>query len=298
MRSIIFVFSITLIFSCTEQKEALPMLEGVWKRIGTVNFNNGVPSDTVFFEEGKIPNKDGYIEGFHFKTYSKKHFIWFRNKIELDSIGNDSGPEMFVQGKYELKNDSLFEYFESWHDSAEKYMKNRKNMEFKIPVIIDKNRFVQYRINDDGNGKGELWEKYDEFDVNPTNPLVGVWSPVNSVEVDENGQPLEDVFKIEQIENRQIVWIYSDNYRTNSLQTTILDSLGNDTWEGSSQITEIEIVNDSIIDKFKYGLSQPIRHWTNRNNIRRTTFKILNDSMFLYGMNPNIKRRNLLKRIE
>ena len=297
MRFFVSILSLLLLTSCAKQKE-VTKLEGIWKRIGDVIYEKGVPSDTIFYEEGKLPKKGSYEEGYHFKTFSKKHFIWFRNFIELDSIGDDSGPEMFIQGKYEVKNDTLFEYFESWHDSGEKFVKSRKSLEFKIPVYVDGNRFVQYMIKDDGSGKGELWEKYDEFDINPTNPLVGVWSPVNRVEVDENGQPTVDIFKIKQIKGRQIVWIYSDNHRINSLQTTILDSLGNDTWKGSSQITEIEIVNDSIIDKFKYGLSQPIKHWTNRNNIRKTNFKILNDSMFLYGMNLNLRTRNLYKRIE
>lgn len=295
MRNIKFIFLFLIISSCAKQSEDLK-LEGVWKRIGDISYKNGMPSDTIYYEEGKLPNKGSYIEGYQFKTYSKKHFIWFRNLIELDSIGNDTGSEMFIQGKYELKNDSIFEYFESWHDTAPERLIKRNN--YSVPVNIDGNRFVQYIINDDGSGRGEIWEKYDEFGVNPTNPLVGAWSIVNSVEVDENGQPKEDIFKVEQRKGFQIVWIYSDNHRTNSLQATILDSLGNDTWKGSSQITKIEVVNDSITDKFKYGLSQPIQHWSNRNNIRSTTFKVLNDSMFLYGMSINRGIRNLYKRIE
>ena len=89
MRYIIIVFYYTYFFHA-EQKEALPMLEGVWKRIGHVKFENSMPSDTIFYPNDSITNiRTGKNSpGTRYKIYGGGHSIWFTGALKKDSLGS------------------------------------------------------------------------------------------------------------------------------------------------------------------------------------------------------------------
>ena len=63
------------------------MLEGVWKRIGHVKFENRMPSDTIFYPTDSITNiRTGKNSpGTRYKIYGGGHSIWFTGAYRKDS---------------------------------------------------------------------------------------------------------------------------------------------------------------------------------------------------------------------
>ena len=255
MRFIIIVFSITLIFSCAEQQDALPMLEGVWKRIGHVKFENRMPSDTIFYPTDSITNiRTGKKSpGTRYKIYGGGHSIWFTGAYKKDSLGSFSIPNgNFGKTTFSYTKDSIFESFNFWHDrnDGNSWVKKMKDGEihYKAKYIFDGNRYVQYGLRKDGTGGGELYERIDDYNINPTK-LTGNWKRDYHVSVSKN-KIGDTIRRDESFKSGNGGFLsFADDKRLVAYNIKYLDSLGNDRFPGRAMLIDYEIRGDSLFDK-------------------------------------------------
>jgi hypothetical protein len=279
MKYIILIFlSITLISCENEQNNSSP-ISGVWNRIGNVKFIDGKPVDTIFFGDGKIGKNKGRM----IKSYSNENFVWFRYNDKLDSLGINVGQETAVQGKYEVKNDTLFEYILNVDDKTKvrwaDWM-NRINSTYTAKIIYGGDQYIQFNLSNDGTGNGELWSRADSFTKNK-NPLVGAYTIKNEIKF-ENFQPKDTTVWREN--DKTSIWfsIFSDNYRTTFFQRIRLDSLGNDNWNGSGLLVKYEYSNNTLNEKFDFGTKQPQQSFKGRNSSRETKLDLSSETGFTY----------------
>lgn len=255
MRLIIIVFSITLIFSCAEQKNSLPILEGVWKRIGHVKFENRMPSDTIFYPTDSITNiRTGKNSpGTRYKIYGGGHSIWFTGAYRKDSLGSFSIPNgNFGKTTFSYTKDSIFESFNFWHDRLDgnSWVKKMKDGEihYKAKYIFDGNRYVQYGLRKDGTGGGELYERIDDYNINPTK-LTGNWKRDYNVNVSKN-KIGDTIRRDESFKSGNGHFLsFADDKRLVAYNLKYLDSLGNDRFPGIAMLIDYEIRGDSLFDK-------------------------------------------------
>ena len=87
--------------------------EGIWKRIGTIKFENQVAVDTFLFPENKVLFRRKPVEGGRYKILADGHSIWFASRKRIDSVGNilDDFRDVYAKTSYEIRNDSIFEKF-------------------------------------------------------------------------------------------------------------------------------------------------------------------------------------------
>ena len=256
MRFITSISLLALIFSCAEKKEVLPNLEGVWKRIGHVKFENSMPSDTIFYPNDSITNtRTGKnIPGTRYKIYGGGHSIWFTGAFKSDSLGSFSIPNHnFGKTTFSFSKDSIFESFNFWHDRNDGNSWTNKmrdgEIHYKAKYIFDGNRYVQYGLRKNGTGGGELYERIDDFNVNPTK-LTGNWSRDYVVRISKN--EIVDTLRYDysfksgyagflSFADKKRIWAYNSKY---------LDSLGNDRFPGRALLSDYEIRGDTLFDKF------------------------------------------------
>ena len=274
------LFSIAISFlSCSDVQNNSSPLSGVWTRIGDVKFVDGKPTDTTFYGDGKIRGAKGRM----IKSYSDENFVWFRYNDKFDSLGVNVGSETAVQGRYQVKNDSLIEYIENVDDKTKvrwaDWM-NRINSTYTARVIYGDNKYIQFNLRKDGTGNGELWSKTDSFSKNK-NPLVGVYTIKNEIRM-ENFQPVDTTVWREN--DKTSIWfsIFSDNYRTTFFQQIRLDSLGNDIWNGSGLLVKYEYDNNTLMEKFDFGTKQPQEAFRGRNSIRESKLDLTSETGFKY----------------
>ncbi len=255
MRFIITVFSIALIFSCAEQKNTLPTLEGVWKRIGQVKFENSMPIDTIFYPKDSITNtRTGKNSpGTRYKIYGGGHSIWFTGAYKKDSLGLFSIPNgNFGKTTFSFTKDSIFESFNFWHDrwDGSSYTNKMKDGEihYKAKYIFDGNRYVQYGLRKNGTGGGELYERIDDYNVNPTK-LTGNWSRDYVVRISKN--EIVDTLRYDYSFKSGYAGFlsFADNKRIWAYNSKYLDSLGNDRFPGRALLSDYEVRGDTLVDK-------------------------------------------------
>lgn len=139
------------IVSCTTpQTSETNGLTGVWNRIGTVNYENGKPKDTV-----PMNAKSKQI-----KFYSAEHFMFISNGEWMDSLGVDQFIGFGGNGNYEFKNDSLFEYMSHGTDNYLKWIATGNKI-FTAKISLSKDHFTQYGLDSLGKGQGELYERME-----------------------------------------------------------------------------------------------------------------------------------------
>ena len=283
MRILLKILTINfLFFSCSNEKNDYSGIEGVWQRIGKVSFSNGKPADTLFYNN-KLPSQKKMVEGKHFKTFSNEHFVWFRYTDFIDSLGVNIGKENVVQGKYEVKNDSLFETIMNVHDDTkERWAEWRKknNSVYKAKILVAKESYIQYRVKEDGSGSGELWSKVDTFGEK-SNSINGAFT-INNRVIFENYKPKDTTIWRENDPDRIWFSIYTDNHRTTFFNQTRIDSLGNDTWKGSGLLMNYQIQKDSIFEEFVYGTKQPQKNFKGKST-RKNIIDLSNYENFIYG---------------
>lgn len=139
------------IVSCTPpQTSETNGLTGVWNRIGTVNYENGKPKDTV-----PMNAKSKQV-----KFYSAEHFMFISNGEWMDSLGVDQFIGFGGNGNYEFKNDSLFEYMSHGTDNYLKWIATGNKI-FTAKISLSKDHFTQYGLDSLGKGQGELYERME-----------------------------------------------------------------------------------------------------------------------------------------
>ena len=98
MKKYILVISIaSLLLSCSSPVDTKNFnYEGVWKRIATVKYENGVATDTFTFPEGKVRNIKYLPPGFRYKIYGSDHSIWtfLPKKVDADKNILDENYDM------------------------------------------------------------------------------------------------------------------------------------------------------------------------------------------------------------
>ena len=153
MKKILIISVMALaILSCTSPKAASTTLslQGVWDRMGTISFENGKAIDTFPFD-GKSKQV---------KFFSAEHFIFVSNGERLDSLGVDQNIGFAGNGKYEVKNDSLFEYMSHGTDNYLRWIEGTDKI-YKVKINLSENHYTQYWLDSLGNGRGELYERME-----------------------------------------------------------------------------------------------------------------------------------------
>ena len=272
MRFITIIFLIVLAFSCAEQKEVLPKLEGVWKRIGQVNFENSMPSDTIFYPNDSITNvRTGENSpGTRYKIYAEGHSIWFTGTSKRDSLGSFSIPNgNFAKTTFSYTKDSIFESFNFWHDRNDgtNWTNKMKDGEihYKAKYIFDGDRYVQYNLRKNGTGGGELYERIGDYNINPTE-LTGNWKRDYHVNF-SNNKIVDTTLLDYSFKSGYGGFIsFADNMRIVAFNGKYLDSLGNDRFPGRALLFDYEIRGDSLFDKV---ILRTDRKFTNSERARK-----------------------------
>ena len=285
---------ISLIYSCSTSEGAESFnYEGVWKRIGTIKFENQVAVDTFYFPEGKVikwkpmrdENRIEPITGGRYKIFGSGHSIWFYSRIndKIDSTGKvvENFQDRFAKTSYKIENDSLFETFNFWHDSAEKFFLDRKPGEIHFKAKLSPsgdNRFVQYRFNKDGNGWGELYEREDTYNINPS-ILTGVWKRLSTIRV-RDGKILDTIpYKNEDYSSMGSYIIAGDKKRIWAFNQKYLNKDGVDVQPGSAQLSNYSFADGKITDSLVWANTGVRENYMARGGIRVREYSI-NDSTF------------------
>ena len=119
---------------------------------------------------------------------------------------------------------------------------------YKAKYIFDGNRYVQYGLRKDGTGLGELYERIDDYNINPTK-LTGNWKRDYHVSV-SNKKIGDTTRRDESFKSGNAAFLsFADNKRFVAYNIKYLDSLGNDIFPGRALLADYEIRGDSLFDK-------------------------------------------------
>ena len=119
---------------------------------------------------------------------------------------------------------------------------------YKAKYIFDGNRYVQYGLRKDGTGGGELYERIDDYNINPTK-LTGNWKRDYHVSVSKN-KIGDTIRRDESFKSGNGAFLsFADNKRFVAYNYKYLDSLGNDIFPGRALLADYEIRGDSLVDK-------------------------------------------------
>ena len=140
------------IVSCTSPETSSKVigLAGVWDRIGTVNYEDGKPKDTLALDD-----KFRQV-----KVYSAEYFMFVSNGEQMDSLGVDQFIGFAGNGKYQVKNDSLIEYMSHGTDNYLKWIQGGNNV-YRVRLSLSENNYTQYWLDSLGNGRGELYKRIE-----------------------------------------------------------------------------------------------------------------------------------------
>lgn len=155
MKKTIYLSLITIvIFSCQQKlADEKGQLEGVWERIGSVNYENFKPVDTTPMEE-----KFSQI-----KIFTKSKMMFITNGENLDSV---TGVDKFTgfagyAKSYDIKNNILTEYVSGGTDMFEEWAKKRSNG-VSFDVDISENYYSQkWSLDSTGRGNSELYKRIE-----------------------------------------------------------------------------------------------------------------------------------------
>ena len=107
-------------------------LKGVWELVGYYNYVDNKVTDS-FKANAEIRQV---------KMYTDNKVMWSKN-VPADST------EWFGYGNYQTDANQLTEMLEYGSEMMRKIIEERK--EFKYELLLDKNKFSQIEIDDDGN---------------------------------------------------------------------------------------------------------------------------------------------------
>lgn len=205
-----------LIFSCAENQEnqkssEVPIIEGYWNRIGTIQLVNGIPVDTILIKNSE--NTDFK----QVKVFKDGNMIWMNNQADT-LLPWKAG--MGGYGKFKMNSlDSITELNTNgtgWWGAAVKNYKDSLNVPgwtFGLKTNIEENIFSQK--NNPDSDFSELWERMP--DLQTESPFDGAWkrvyeiSYVNGVAVDTTSVPNGSILDVK---------IFSKGYYTYHVDLT------------------------------------------------------------------------------
>ena len=292
---ILVVFTVSLIISCSSPEDAKKFnYEGVWKRIGTVIYENGIATDTLIFPEGKVRNKGIYTPGSRYKIYGSGHSIWFFSRKIVDNDKNilDENYDMFGKTSYKIENDSLFETFNFWHDNANRMMERSTisddGYHYKAKLLtIGEDKYIQYRLRRDGSTTfGELYQRIDTYNVNPTD-LTGAWKRVATVPI--RGEKILDTvpYKVKDFSDEGSFIIAGDNKRIWAFNVENINDEGIDQSEGSAQLSNYSLVDGKISDTLIWSNSYTRGIFERRKGLRVRDYSINGNTFAQKNINSN-----------
>lgn len=107
-------------------------IKGTWERTSYYNYQDGIIADSFKTSEGNR----------HIKIFTKSKVMWCRNH-EMDST------EWFGYGSYIITDTLLTETLEYGSIRMSQFIE--KNPEFVFKYKLEKNRYSQIQIDEDGN---------------------------------------------------------------------------------------------------------------------------------------------------
>jgi hypothetical protein len=140
MKNYLIYFGLTflLIASCQDSKSNdqtilnEPSLEGAWELVSFYNYVDNEVSDTIYRSQNFM----------QIKMYTKSKVMWTKS-LPSDSL------EWFGYGSYEYNDSILYEALDYGSKTMNEILKD--GIEFKFQLVLDKNRFTQIEIDEDGN---------------------------------------------------------------------------------------------------------------------------------------------------
>ena len=155
MKKIIYLSLVFFVmFSCQQKTpDKKGQLEGVWERIGTVNYENFKPVDTIPMEENFSQKK----------IFTKSKMMFITNSEDIDSITGEDKMIGFAgyAKSYDIKNNILTEYVSSGTDNFEGWIKEQQNG-ISFDVDISENYYSQmWNLDSIGRGYSELYKRIE-----------------------------------------------------------------------------------------------------------------------------------------
>ena len=155
MKKIIYLSLVFFVMFSCQQKTPYKkgQLEGVWERIGTVNYENFKPVDTIPMEENFSQKK----------IFTKSKMMFITNGEDIDSItGEDKFRGYAGYAKsYDFKNNILTEYVSGGTDMFEEWAKKQING-VTFDVNISENHYSQrFNLDSSGRGRSELYKRIE-----------------------------------------------------------------------------------------------------------------------------------------
>lgn len=142
------------IFSCQINKDVKKgELEGVWERIGTINYVNYKPVDTFDMEKNF----------YQVKIFTRNKMMFITNGVNIDSVTGEDKFEGFAgyAKSYDFKNGILTEFVSGGTDNFEKWaIKQEKGVSFDID--FSENFYSQrWKLDSTGRGNSELYKRIE-----------------------------------------------------------------------------------------------------------------------------------------
>ena len=279
MKNLITIFSFSfLLFSCVETKKMSSGLDGVWKKIGTVIYEGGKPIDTLspMFNRSNKTDRDGY----QYKIYSKEHVTWLRRVTNIDSNVNNTSYGSGASGTYKVINDSLYELLDQGLDRYKEMLDGGRV--FKFALNIYENNFLQYRIDNDGNGSGELYERVDTY--NKSNLYSGVYQRDGTL-VYEKSKIVDTISTLNRFNDFEMRLILTDNFYSLIWNYERLDSLGNDTFDARMILANASYKENKQYLSIVGGFKPITNQWRDKfDNKRERDISLTDDNNLLMGL--------------
>lgn len=140
MKNLLLTFVIIFsLFSCNDTKKTMQTsvedklsLEGTWEMMGYYNYKDNKVTDS-------FNRNAGYRQ---VKMYTSTKVMWSK-KVPTDST------EWFGYGTYKFNDSSLTEVLDYGSNMMNQVIE--EEMEFKFELLLEKNKFTQIELDEDGN---------------------------------------------------------------------------------------------------------------------------------------------------
>ena len=122
---------------------------------------------------------------------------------------------------------------------------------YRSKIFIDGDYYAQYRINDDGKGRGELWKRLDNVGKNPTK-LTGIYERSSRVYYKADGSIRDSISAGSSDENHNF-FMFGDKMMARVSNSKYLNDEGVDQQQGQALLVNYNIDNDSLVENIVFG---------------------------------------------